>query len=94
MIRIRSTASEAQERSTAFRSAQDRTRRDRLPIVLVARHGRPHRDIATDLGIHRRSVQRRLSAYRERGLSGLTPDRPRARRPASPPRRPTRSAGG
>lgn len=84
MIRIRLTASQAEELAAEFRSAQDRKRRDRLQIVLMAHNGRPHQDIATDLGIDRRSVQRWLNAYLERGLSGLAPRRAKGKEPGIP----------
>ncbi len=56
-----------------FRSTDDRTLRDRVQIILMAQRGRPHQDIAADLGITPRSVQRWLNAYLERGLDGLRP---------------------
>ena len=46
-------------------------RRDRLPIILMAHRGRPHQEIATDLALSTRSVQRRLNAYLGRGIDGL-----------------------
>lgn len=94
MIRIRLPETEAQELAAAFRSTEDRKLRDRLQIVLLAHKGRTHQDIAADLCINRRSVPRWLNAYLERGLAGLAPARPRAKRPASPPRWPTRSNVG
>ena len=84
MIRIRLTASQAEELSAEFRCAQDRKRRDRLQIVLMAHNGRPHQDIAADLGIHRRSVQRWLNAYLEHGLSGLAPRPAKGKTPGIP----------
>jgi transposase len=39
----------------------------------MAHRGRPHGDIATDLGCSRSSVQRWLNAYLDRGLDGLQP---------------------
>ena len=73
MIRIRLPEAEVQRLEAAFRSTQDRKLRDRLQIVLLAHNGRKHQDIAADLAIHRRSVQRWLNAYCERGLAGLAP---------------------
>lgn len=84
VIRIRLTASQAEELAAEFRSAKDRKRRDRLPIILMAHDGRPHQDIAADLGIHRRCAQRRLDAYLERGLSGLTPRSAKGKTPGIP----------
>ncbi|SRR6266567_3661770 len=73
MIRIQLPQAEVQRLQEAFRSTKDRKLRDRLQIVLSAHRGRMHQDIATDLGINRRSVQRWLNAYLERGLDGLAP---------------------
>jgi transposase len=73
MIRIQLPASEADRLEVLFRSTQDRKLRDRLQIVLMAHRGRPRKDIALDLGIHRIGVTRWLNAYGERGLDGLLP---------------------
>ena len=56
-----------------FRSTDDRKLRDRLQMVLLAHKGRRHMDIAADLCVNRRSVQRWLNAYLEHGLDGLRP---------------------
>ena len=37
----------------------------------MAHRGRPHQEIATDLALSTRSVQRRLNAYLGRGIDGL-----------------------
>lgn len=84
MIRIRLAEAEAQELEAAFRSTQDRKLRDRLQIVLLAHKGRQHQDIAADLAIHRRSVQRWLNAYCERGLAGLSPRKAPGKEPGIP----------
>jgi len=84
MIRIRLPEAEAQMLEAEFRSTQDRKLRDRLQIVLLAHKGRKHQDIAADLRIHRRSVQRWLNAYCERGLVGLTPRKARGKDPGIP----------
>jgi transposase len=84
MIRIRLTETQAQELEAAFRSTNDRKFRDRLQIVLLAHQGRPHLDIAADLALHRRSVQRWLNAYCEHGLAGLTPRKARGKKPGIP----------
>ncbi len=57
----------------AFRTTADRQLRDRLQIVRLADRGRPHQDIAADLGVTPRTVQRWLNAYLDRGLDGLRP---------------------
>jgi len=73
MIRIQLPPAEVERLEQAFRSTEDRKLRDRLQIVLLAQRGREHQDIAADLCINRRSVQRWLNAYLERGLDGLRP---------------------
>jgi transposase len=73
MIRVHLPPDEADGLDRAFRSAADRKFRDRLQIVLMAHRGRPHNDIAADLGVTTRTVQRWLNAYLERGLDGVRP---------------------
>lgn len=84
MIRIRLPEAEAQKLEAEFRSTEDRKLRDRLQIVLLAHKGRKHQDIATDLCINRRSVQRWLNAYLERGLAGLNPSKAKGKEPSIP----------
>jgi transposase len=71
MIRIRLSDRDAQQLEDEFRRAKDMTYRDRLQIVRLASRDRPHRGIATDLGITPRTVQRWLNRYLEHGLAGL-----------------------
>jgi len=59
--------------------------RSRVQIVLMAHRGRPHGDIATDLGCSRSSVQRWLNAYLDRGLDGLTPRKAKGAEPKLTP---------
>ena len=73
MIRIQLPQADVERLEEAFRSTTDRKLRDRLHIVLLAHRGRPHQEIAADLRLNRRSVQRWLNAYLERGLPGLIP---------------------
>jgi transposase len=73
MIRIQLPQAEVERLEQVFRSTEDRKFRDRVQIVLLAHRGRKHQDIAADLCINRRSVQRWLNAYGERGLDGLLP---------------------
>jgi transposase len=84
MIRIQLPQAEVQQLEAAFRSTADRKLRDRLQIVLLAHQGRKHQDIAADLCINRRSVQRWLNAYCERGLAGLAPRKPPGKKPGIP----------
>ncbi len=73
MIRISLPADELRQLQQLFRSTADRTLRDRIQIILMAQHGRPHQQVAADLGVTPRTVQRWLNAYLERGTDGLRP---------------------
>ena len=73
MIRIRLDEAQACLLEQAFRQATDRKLRDRLQIVRLAHRGRPHQEIASDLGISPRTVQRWLNAFLEGGPDALTP---------------------
>lgn len=84
MIRIRLPEAEAQTLEAEFRGTADRKFRDRLQIVLLAHKGRPHRDIAADLGVHRKTVTRWLNAYCDSGLDGLRPRKAKGKEPGIP----------
>jgi transposase len=86
MIRIRLAEAEAQALEQAFRQTTDRKLRDRLQVIRLAHRGRPHQDIARDLGITPRTVQRWLNAFLERGLRGLGPRHAPGARPTIPDR--------
>ena len=58
MIRIQLPHAEAHALEVAFRLATDRKLGDRLQIVRLESRGRKHQDIAADLGITTRTVQR------------------------------------
>jgi transposase len=73
VIRIRLPQEESQRLDHAFRQQTDPKYKERIQIVRLASRDRPHKDIATDLAITTRSVQRWLNAYLERGLDGLRP---------------------
>jgi transposase len=73
MIRIQLPAAEAERLDDLFRATGNRQLRDRLQIVLMAHRGRARQDIATDLGVHRKTVTRWLNAYCAAGLDGLRP---------------------
>jgi transposase len=81
MIRISLPLPEREHLQQVFRSTSDRKLRDRSQIVLLAQRGRPHQDIAHDLGITPRTVQRWLNAYLERGLDGLRPKKAKGATP-------------
>src|SRR3954447_26513438 len=79
MIRIQLTDAEAEGLERAFRQATDRKHLDRLQIIRLAHRGRKHQDIAADLAITPRTVQRWLNAYLGRGLDGLQPRKAKGR---------------
>jgi transposase len=84
MIRIHLCDWEADRLEQAFLQATDRKLHDRLQIVRLAHRGRPHQDIAADLGIAPRTVQRWLNNSLERGLDGLEPRTAKGQPPAIP----------
>jgi transposase len=84
MIRIQLTDAEAESLERAFHQATDRKHLDRLQIVRLAHRGRKHQDIAADLGITPRTVQRWLNAYLGGGLDGLRPRKAKGNAPAIP----------
>jgi transposase len=73
VIRIRLPQEESRRLDRAFREEADPKYRDRIQIVRLASRDRPHKDIASDLAITPRTVQRWLNAYLERGLDGIRP---------------------
>lgn len=73
MIRVQLPATEAKRLDALFRSTDDPKFRGRLQIVLMAHRGRARQDIATDLGVHRKTVTRWINAYCADGLGGLLP---------------------
>lgn len=84
MIRICLPPDEADRLDHAFRHETDSKVRDRLLIVRLAHRGRPHQDIAADLAITPRTVQRWLNAYLDKGLGGLGRRKAPGRRPVIP----------
>jgi transposase len=84
MIRIELPESEARALEQAFRQTTDRKLRDRLQIVRLAHRGRPHQQIAADLGVTPRTVQRWLNRYLESGLAGLRPRKAKGARAKIP----------
>jgi transposase len=73
MIRIRLPQEESQRLDQAFREETDPKFRDRIQIVRLAARDRPHQEIAENLAVTPRTVQRWLNAYLEHGLDGLRP---------------------
>lgn len=84
MIRIQLSQAAAQRLESAFHSATDAKLRDRLNAVRLAHRGRQRQDIADQLGMSTRSVQRWLNAYLERGPDGLVPRKPPGAAPKIP----------
>ena len=84
MIRIQLPQAEADRLDNLFQATDDRKLRDRLPIVLMAQHGRARQHIAQDLGIHRSSVSRWLNAYCDGGLDALRPRKAKGKPPKIP----------
>jgi transposase len=72
-IRIRLSDQDARRLEDEYRRAKDTAYRDRLRIIRLASRDRPHQDIAADLGIAPRTVQRWLNRYLEHGLAGRRP---------------------
>src|SRR5947209_14606768 len=85
MIRIQLPPADAERLEAAFRSTVDRKLRDRLQLVLMAHRGRARQDIATDLGVHRKTVTRWLNAYCAEGIAGLQPKKARGHPAKIPP---------
>jgi transposase len=73
VIRIRLPEAESQSLEQAFRHETNPKAKDRIQIIRLASRDRPHLEIANDLAITPRTVQRWLNAYLERGLDGLQP---------------------
>jgi transposase len=73
VIRIQLPTVEVERLESEFCATTDRKLRDRLQIVLLAHKGRKRQDIAADLCVNRRTVQRWLNAFLEFGLPGLAP---------------------
>jgi len=81
MIRVVLRAGEVTRLEEVFRTTPEAKLRHRVQLVLMAHRGRPHGDIAADLGCSRSSVQRWLNAYLDRGLDGLTPRKAKGAKP-------------
>jgi hypothetical protein len=84
VIRIQLSDAKAQRLEQAFRLATDHNLLDRLQIVRLAHRGRKHREIAVDLGITPRTVQRWLNAYLERCFAAIKSRKAKGHAPAIP----------
>ena len=89
MIRVVLSDRQVEELEALFAGTDDRRLRDRAQIVLMAQRGRPHGQIASDVGVATRTVQRWLNAYCEHGAEGLVP----RKAPGAAPRVPEALAG-
>jgi transposase len=85
VIRIRLPEGEAQRLERAYREETDPKYKDRIQIIRLASRDRPHKQIAQDLAITPRSVQRWLNAYLERGLDGIRPRKAKGKAGKIPP---------
>lgn len=84
MIRVQLPEADVGRLERALRASGDPKLRTRLQIVLMAHRGRPHQDIAADLAVAPRTVQRWLNAYLAGGLDGLRPRKAKGRAGAIP----------
>ena len=72
MLKVSLNDDERWQLEKRFRCTPNRRLRNRCQAVLMAARGRPHRQIAEDLGISVRTLQRWLNAYQTGGPEGLT----------------------
>jgi transposase len=72
MINIALNDHDRQQLAHTFKTTTDRRLRDRCQALLMADRGRRHHQIAPDLRVTPRTLQRWLNAYRTGGLAGLT----------------------
>ena len=85
MIHIQLDEAQTRRLEQAFLQTTDRKLRDRLQVVRMAHRGRSHPEIALDLGISPRTVQRWLNSYLQGGLAALKPRKAKGKPPAIPP---------
>jgi transposase len=71
MIHITLNDHDRQQLEHTFKTTADRRLRDRCQALLMADRGRRHHQIAEDLRVTPRTLQRWLNAYCTRGLDGL-----------------------
>jgi transposase len=72
MMKLSLNEEERCQLAERFRCTPNRRLRDRCQAILMAARGRQHRQIAEDLGVSVRTLQRWLNAYQTGGLGGLT----------------------
>jgi transposase len=71
MMKITLSNQERQQLEEIFKTTPNRRLRTRCQAILMASRGRRHRQMAEDLRISGRTLQRWLHAYQGRGLGGL-----------------------
>jgi len=76
VIRVELSEREVEELRALFRGPAGPRVRDRAQAVLMAHRGRPHGQVAADLGVAPRTVQRWLNAWAAGGAAGLAPRKP------------------
>jgi transposase len=84
VIRIQLPDADVRRLEQALRRSDDPKFRTRLQIVLMAHRGRLHQDIAADLAVVPRTVQRWLNAYCADGLDGLVPKKAKGKTASVP----------
>jgi len=84
MIRVQLPDADVRRLEQELRGSDEPKFRTRLQIVLMAHRGRPHQDIAADLAIAQRTVQRWLNAYLADGLDGLRSRKAQGKAPSIP----------
>jgi transposase len=72
MITLTLSERERQQLATPFKTTADRRLRERCQAILMADRTRRPAQIAQDVGVSTRTIQRWLNAYAHRGLAGLT----------------------
>lgn len=71
MITMTLSASERQQLEATFTTTADRRLRTRCQAILMAARGRRRQNMAEDLAVSPRTLQRWLNAYRRGGLDAL-----------------------
>jgi transposase len=89
MIRVVLNDRQVRELEAMFAGTDDVRLRGRAQIVLMAHRGRPRGQIAADVGVTTRTVQRWLNAYCEGGAAALLP----RKAPGAPQKIPESLAG-
>jgi transposase len=72
MITLTLSEPQRQQLESTFKTTADRRLRERCQAILMANRQRRHCQIAQDVGVSSRTVQRWLNAYVHRGIEGLT----------------------